>query len=244
MLKYEVNEVPEGLETYYTKTDDGKFRLQVEGVVSQAQFDEQKNKVKEFRDKNTELLKDNTSLNSFKDVLGGSGNLTPEGINKKIEELANSRAETLIKDLKTKHQDEVNTLTTDLNGKKSKLNSLTLTEQVRKAGPKHGVLDSAYDDVMYRAERDWEIGDDGSMKLKTAKLNSDGKAITTLEDWVADTVKAAPHLAKPSQGTGAGNGIRSKANPATPGESERAVGLKAIAAGLSANGGSKTPPLN
>lgn len=121
---------------------------------------------------------------------------------------------------------------------------MTLTEQVRKAGPKHGVLDTAYDDVMYRAERDWEIGDDGSMKLKAPKLNAEGKPIATLEDWVADTVRTAPHLAKPSQGTGAGNGLRSKASPATPGESARPSGIDAIAAGLSSKSGASAPPLN
>lgn len=244
MLKYEVNEVPVGLEEYYKETGAGTYRLAVEGVVPEADYQKVKNDLKDFRQKNIDVMKERDSLVAFRDVLGASGNLTPDGINKKIEELANSRAETLIKDLKSKHDDEVKALTADLQAKRQKLNSLMLTEQVRKAGPKHGVLDTAYDDVMYRAERDWEIADDGSMKLKNPKLGADGKAITTLEDWVADTVRTAPHLAAKSQGTGAGNGIRSKANLATPGDSDRPTGMAAIAAGLSSNAGAKAPALN
>ena len=243
ILKYETNEVPEGLEAHYSKTDSGSYRLNVEGIVTQAELEEQKSKVKEFRQKNTDLLKENGTLNSFKDVLGTSGNLTPENIESKLEAMANHRAEVLISNMKKTHNDEMTTLKTDLNGKVAKLNGLTLTEQVRKAGPKHGVLDSAYDDVMYRAERDWEFGEDGTLKMKASKLNSEGKTIVTLEDWVAETVKVAPHLAAKSTGTGITNGLRKTNSVSQPQETEGMSGVDQIGAAL-AKKAQNAPRLN
>ncbi len=230
MLKYETNEVPEGLESYYQQDGD-VFRLKVEGVVPQAKYDEEKRKVSEFRTTNTKLLKENGELVSFKDVLGGE-TLTPESINRKIETMATNRAEALIKEMKEKHETELTTLKTDLSGKVAKLNGLTLTEQVRKAGTKHGVLDTAYDDVIYRAERDWEFGEDGALKLKAEKLDGEGKAIKSIEDWVANTVKVAPHLAAQSKGTGIQPGLRKTNQVTQPQDTEGMSGPDQIAAAL------------
>lgn len=240
MLKLNTNEVPEGLETYYTKQDDGSFRLQVEGVVAEAEHLKVKNDLTEFRKNNIALLKDNGTLNSFKDVLGG-GNLTPDGISKKIEDLAKTRADSLVDEMRKAHKTELDEITKDRDNRKSRLSSLTLNDEVRKAGPKHGVLETAYDDVMYRAQNAWEVTDEG-LKMKVEKLDAEGKAYT-METWMAETVKVAPHLAAQSKGIGAGNNIRKGSPISVNKNTDGMSGPDRIAAAL-ANKGNPAPRLN
>jgi hypothetical protein len=206
MLKYQTNEVPEGLEQYYEDNGDGSFVLKVEGVVSAAEFNEQKNKVKEFREKNTELLKKQSTLDAMEGIFG-EGGLKPADIESKINKIAQERAQALADNAVKAAQERVKELETGLNTKTQKLSQLMLGEAVQKAGQKHGVIPTAYDDVLRRAQYDFEVTDDG-LKFKQEKLDAEGKPYT-VESWMAEQAQAAPHLFAQSQGTGAARPAKS-----------------------------------
>lgn len=226
MLKFVTNEVPAGLENYYTDAGDGTFRLQVEGVVPEAEVAAIKAKNKELRDSNIGLLKTNESLSSFEKVFG-TGNVTPDAINARIETLATERASKLSENAVKAAQERVKELESGLSTKQQKLSKLLLGEAVQKAGTKHGVVPTAYDDVLRRAESDFEVTDEG-LKFKQEKNDAEGKPYT-VDSWMAEQAKAAPHLFAQSQGTGA-------SRPAKPGTVTQPQGQRSagdlIASGL------------
>lgn len=239
MLQLVTQTVPEGLSEYYQDQNDGTFRLKVEGVITEAEHKAVKEKNNELRQTNINLLKTNESLSSFEKVFG-TGNVSPEAINSRIESLATERAGKLSENAVKAAQDRVKELETGLSTKSQKLSKLLLGEAVQKAGTKHGVVPTAYDDVLRRAESDFEVTDDG-LKFKQEKLDASGQPYT-VDSWMAEQAKAAPHLFAQSQGTGA-------SRPAKPGtgNNQQVAGRTAtdmIAAGLNQNTAGNARRLN
>lgn len=213
---------------YFTKNDDGTYTEVTDKLYTETEYKDVKTKNNELRQTNTNLLKTNETLSAFADVLDGAQNITPEGLMKKIEEKATAKAGTMVSEMKTKHQTELEDLTKKLTGATGTLNKLTLSDAVRKAAPKHGVLDTAYEDVMFRAERDFEIKD-GAIVRKDGKLDSSGAAYT-VESWLGEVVKSAPHLAKTPTGPGARQNAGQRTNTVNSGE--RKTGMDLISSGL------------
>lgn len=183
---------------FYTKNDQGEFVEVTDKLYTEAEYKEVKTKNAELRSTNTNLLKSNETLSAFANVLDGVQNITPEGLMRKIEEQATRKAEAMVTEMKTKHQTEFGDLKTKYDSTVSQFQKLLLGDAVRKAGPKHGVLETAYDDVLRRAEADFKV-EDGKVVFKGDKLNANGQPYT-VDSWVADTVKNAPHLAAPAKG--------------------------------------------
>jgi len=227
MLKYQTTDVPAGLENFYTDNGDGTFRLQVEGVVPESEVVALKAKNKEFREANIGLLKTNESLSSFEKVFG-TGNVTPDGINARIETLATERATLLSENAVKAAHERVKELETGLSTKQQKLSKLMLGEAVQKAGTKHGVVPTAFDDVLRRAESDFEVTDEG-LKFRQEKLDVEGKPYT-VDSWMAEQAQAAPHLFAQSQGTSAAR--PSKPGTATTQNSAPKSASELIASGL------------
>lgn len=230
MLKFsvqEITEVPAELQSYYDKTEDGSYRLKVEGVVLESDVAQLKAKNKELRESNIGLLKTNESLSSFEQVFG-IGNVKPDVIQSKIQEIASKKAESLVTEMKANYETKMRELETGLIKKSSKLTELMLGEAVQKAGVRHGVVATAFDDVLRRAQSDFEVTDEG-LKFKHEKLDAEGKAYN-LDSWMAEQAKQAPHLFASSQGTGATR--PAKANQAkAPPVSRLAAGLQQRATG-------------
>ena len=201
MLKLITSEVPAGLETYYTPTDNGQFRLQVEDVVPTAEVETLKQKVKEFRETNISLAKDNEKFKSFSQVFGGE-NVSAEKLQEKIDSLAVARVESLTEQMKSTYDTKVNELSDKLSKAGSKLSELTLGSEVVKAASDHGVISSALEDVQFRANNAFMVDETGSVKFKEEKLDSNGKPYT-VSSWMQEIKTKAPHLFAPSQGTGA-----------------------------------------
>ena len=209
MLKMITDDVPAGLETYYQPTEGGKFRLQIEDAVPVAEVETLKQKNKEFRDNNINLLKENEKYKGFS-TLVGSDSLTPDKFQEKIESLAQLRVASLTEHMKSNYETKIKELSDVATRSGSKLSELVLGSEVTKAASEHGVLGSALEDVQFRAKNAFEVVD-GELKFKDNKLDAEGKPYT-LKSWMQEVKTKAPHLFAPSQGTGAmkpkGSGVR------------------------------------
>lgn len=236
-LKFEVNQVPVGLEEHYKVQDNGTYHLNVEGVISQNEYNkvvEDNKKVKasvsEFRNNNITLK---SQVETFTSIFGSEG-VDPTKINDKINSLAEQRANERTLEMKTNYETKVSELETGLNTTKSRYSELVLGKQVQDAVTKYGVHSSAIEDVLFRANQAFAIVDD-KLVYKSEKLDKDGKAFT-IDTWAIELAKSAPHLFAQSQGTGAtksvGNGINRSVAP---------TGINRIAQGLNNASGANKP---
>lgn len=228
-LQFETTTVPEGLEAHYTAAEDGKFRLNVEGVVPASQVTELKEKVNQFRTTNTELLKKQSALEAMEAILG-EGGLKPTEVEKRINDLATTRANTLVEEMKNRYEGQVKDLNDGLSKRTQKLNELQLTNAVVKAASAHGVRSSALEDVQYRASRAFSIDEDGNLKYNQDKLDADGKAYT-VDSWLKELAPTATHLFEANQGTGTPKNARTSPGSAKYNNAP-ANGLDKIQAGL------------
>lgn len=216
---------------YYTKNEDGTFVEVTEVLHSDADVKKIKDKNTELRATNTNLLKTNESLSAFADVLDGVQNITPEGLKTKIDAKAAERAEQMLKAAKEKYDAEVGELKTALTGANGQLHTLVLGSEVQKAGTKHGVLSTAYDDVLRRAETVFQVKD-GKIVPKDELARDANGAPLAIDTWMENQAKEAPHLfTKPT-----GPNVARNSNVRTPSNSDgaRKSGMDLISSGLAA----------
>lgn len=225
MLKMITNEVPEGLNDYYEPTEGGQFKLKVEGAVPITEYESVKGKVKEFRDTNTQLLKEKTKYQDFSQLVGGE--LSPEKFNEKIESLAQSRVGALTESMKNAYETKLKDLETNYGKASKKLSELVLNSEVTKVATEHGVLSSALEDVMLRANTSFTVVD-GELKFKEEKLDAEGKPYN-IKTWILEQKSRAPHLFAQSQGTGP---TRPRGSGSVRAGSEGVTGVDRIAAAL------------
>jgi hypothetical protein len=208
-LKFKTNEVPAELEAFYKQSEDGTYVLDVEGAVEAAEVEKLKQKVKEFRENNSNLLKTNASLSAFEQVVGGLGNITPDALNSKLDTLAAQRAESMVTTMKAKYEDELKVLRDGHAKASGQLSELLLGREVQTAGVNAGVVPSAYDDVLRRAKDAFEIRE-GVVTYKGQSLDANGQPYT-VNTWMSELSKSASHLFAPSQGIGATRNVRAQA---------------------------------
>lgn len=200
MLQMITNEVPVGLETYYEATDNGQFRLKVEGAVPAAELESLKNKNKEFRDTNINLLKESEKYKSFSTLIGDD-KLSPDKFQEKIDSLANARVTAMTEQMKQSYETKIKELSDVATRSSTRLNDLVLGSEVTKAAADYGVISTALEDVIVRAKASFDIVE-GEIKFKEGKLDSSGKPYT-ISTWLQEVKTKAPHLFAPSHGTGA-----------------------------------------
>lgn len=193
MLKFETTEVPAGLENYYESTGTG-YRLKVEGAVPVAELDEQKNKLKEFRENNIALTRKNDELARFEQMFQ-SGEFSSEKISAKIDEQAKLKA----LEIKAAYDRDIQENTEKLNGVQEALRKTLLDAAVTKAAIGHGVAESALPDVFTRAKDAFTVLD-GKLKASSTSLDENGSELT-VESWMKKLVKDAPHFFNSSRGS-------------------------------------------
>ena len=196
MLKLETNEVPEGLEAYYEDTGTGVFKLKVDGAVPANQHSELKTKLSEFRNTNVELKKRVEQLAAFEEMFK-SGEFSSDKLQAKVEALALERAS----QMKAAYDEQLTTLTKTLQGEQSRLANIVMSDAVSKAALKHGVSDTAIEDVLSRARTAFKV-EDGQLTAADNNLDAKGNKVT-LDSWMAGLATAAPHLFQASRGTSA-----------------------------------------
>ena len=211
MLDLEVNEVPEGLESHYVAKDDGKFVLDVKGMVPttkleslQDELNATKEKVSEFRTNNRKLYSD---LEAKKAATGD------ESV--QLDELKGQ-----FDNIKTQLETENLAL-------KSQLEEVILSDQVRKLASDMGVYDSAVDDVLNRSKKMFAVADGKVVPQKKSYVDKDGNSLT-METWVRDLSENAPHLFLSSSGANARQSVKGKAQVVLTGTQKIAAGLNKL----------------
>lgn len=214
-LKYTVDSVDtldEAVKTLYTKGQDGKFYLDVDGVVP-------KDRVDEFRNNNIELKK---QLEKFKDVDPAKYQEAMKTL-KALEEKklidAGNLDEVVAQRVKEMSQ-EFEAQSTELNNKLStanrQLEALMIDAAAKTVAIQTGVLPTAVDDVILRAKTVFSVKDGVVMAMENGKpmYDKDGTTPMTIDSWVKGLKKTAPHLFTMPAGGGAGGSGHGGLNPA------------------------------
>jgi len=223
-------EIPKGQEALYTERD-GKWVLDVEGMVPSAELQSANDRLSEFRSNNITLSQQLKDLEGKKfltqeeqeeyDLLKATKqeiedkNLIDAG---KIEELLASRTERLRQDYDNQiggFKKQIEKLTTTANTFEDRLGGVLVEAEVSKILSENGYLpvQGALSDVVSRARGTWKVDEKGNLVALDGNGNavygSDPQTPLSMAEWAATTVKEAPYLFMESKGTG-GDGDKGK----------------------------------
>ena len=187
-LQYEVTAVPEGLESYY-KEADGKFVLDVEGVVPAAQYTHVQSRVQELDSKVAEFRTNNIALKQQLETAGKS--------QVDIDALLEPR----IEEMKKNYVSQIETLNTTKTSLEQHLERVLLSDGVKEAAIKYGVLETALPDVISRARETFTVKD-GQVVSRNKAVDKEGKPLS-VTSWITGLTETASHLFAPSRGSGA-----------------------------------------
>lgn len=214
--------VPEALKSAYVEKD-GKWSLDVSGMVSADELATMRTKVDDFRSNNLSLTE---KLKAF----DGKKILTTEeqeeftrladqeqSIKDKklidsgqIDELLATRTEKLRGDYDARivSLEESLTSTKDISGRhERRLSELLVEVEVGRVLSKsqNSPVQGALADIFSRAGSTWKVNEEGSLVALNAKgeqvYGSEANPLT-LDEWLVQTVKDAPYLFEANQGTG------------------------------------------
>lgn len=206
MLKFildNLDSVPEAMRSLYRQREDGKWILQVEGAVPAE-------KLAEFRDNNTKLLKD---LEKFKDVdpvkyaelLKIETDLRNGKVKdgKTVEEIVAERTDAM----KKAHEKQVGELSKTVETTTTELSRLKISDAAVAVATELGLRPTAREDLVGRVTQLFRLKDG-----KPVAVNPDGSEIygsgaepLSIKEYVGGLVEKAPHLFEASQGSGAHN---------------------------------------
>lgn len=201
----DINKVDESVRSFYVKSAEGKYVLNVNGAVPKAKLDE-------FRSNNIDLVKKlenykDVDLSKYKDLLeldrkAREKELIEAG---KVEEVVQERVKVMREELETK----VTSLAEQNGAMSRQLEMLLVDNAVKGSAVTNGVLPVALDDVILRAKTVFKI-ENGVPIAKDDKnqviYGEDGKTPLSVESWVKMLKKTAPHLFAGFNGSGAGGG--------------------------------------
>ena len=234
-----IDELPETLRPFYAEGEDGKYRLQVDGLVG-------KEKLAEFRNTNTELMKQLTQVEEAVTAYRTLGD-EPAKLAEELKDLRALRQRVDDRDLidKKGFEEALNKRTAEM--KASADNQIrTLTEALKKAEVERdtavtrhqrsvidrdltdaalaaGVRPTAIPDLLFRAERaGWILTDKNKVVLRDDEggtqyvIGADGASPLTPKEWINGHVRdTAPHFFDMPTGGGAlgSNGAAGSKNP-------------------------------
>lgn len=196
--------LPEAVQGLYAKTDDGKFRLGVEGIEDTTGLKTALQKEREAKEVAARGLKELTEkwgdLDSdvVKDLIAKfEGNeeskLIREG---KIDLVLQKRTEAMRKEL-LKQVEDAKKETEKQAQKANRWTRLVLDNMVRQAGIKAGVHASGIEDALLHAPlAGFEVTDEGEAVCKrdgNVVLGKDGKTSMSLLDWFESRKEISPH---------------------------------------------------
>lgn len=219
-------DIPEALAALYVEKD-GKFVLEVEGMVSAADLATMRSRLDDFRTNNvslTEKLKlfDGKKVLTQEEVEEFERLATQEQSIKdkklidsgKIDELLASRTEVMRSDFEAK----IEALTKSLNETKEiaslhegRLGSVLVESEIGRllSSSNNRPIQGALGDIFARAGQTWKVNDTG----KLVALKADGEQLygseanpLTMDEWLVQTVKDAPYLFEANQGSGGDGG--------------------------------------
>lgn len=213
--KADVDALPEAQRSLYKETD-GRFILDVEGMVLDEDHGALNTKLAEFRDKNIKLLKD---LDKYKDV-------DPDKYRQTLTELEQLKAKGIkpdemqaaiaaaVEKATGPITERLTAMQTERDNAKKALDKKELDDALWKVGMASGVRDEAKEFWLAEASKVFRRDDKGNI----AAFNGDqqmfsarrGKAteLMTAEEWALEVAPKSPSLAilyKDSKGGGAQN---------------------------------------
>lgn len=235
LTKDEHGKLDAALQALYVEKG-GAFLLDVEGLVSQEDFDASEAKLAEFRDNNVKLLKeakrfegvDPDEYHTLKDTVT---KLEKQGV-KKSDDIAAVVAEAV-----AKATDPLNTrlksIETERDAALKAVADKTLDDTLWAAGVAAGIADSAKVDFLGRARAVFAF--DGAKVVAKkddtplySKRRNNTTSPLTPEEWASDPewlLKEAGHLYKKSSGTGAQGGGRSDTGARVVNSDPMALGM-------------------
>lgn len=196
-----LDDVSENHKSLYEQTDDGKYRLDVDGAVPREKLDE-------FRQNNIELLKKlegfkNVDVQKYTKLLEIEKRINDKDLVDagKIDEAVQSR----IQSMKTEHEGVVKDLSEKLNISNRQLESLLIDSAVRVKALELGALPAAMDDVLLRAKSAFKLVDGVAIPHVDGKpvYGKDGVNPMSVEEWISGLSKSASHLFGKTSGGGA-----------------------------------------
>ena len=194
-LPYEIaGEPAEEVKAFYKQSESGTFVLDVEGVVPVTKFQEVETKFKETDSKLKEFRENNITLRKELEQKAGTG------VN--IETLL----ETHVAELKTNYSSQLNALSEQKNALEQHLERVVLSDGVKEAAIKYGVLESALPDVLSRAKETFVVKD-GKPTPKDKLIDKEGNPMG-VTNWIQALAETAPHLFAQSRGSGAQKPIK------------------------------------
>lgn len=187
-LQYEATSVPEELKPFY-KEVEGKFVLDVEGVVPETQYKQTQTRVQELDAKVAEFRNNNITLRQQLEQAG----------QKEVD--VEALLEPRIGEMKANYTKQIEDLSKTKSQLEQHLERVLLSDSVKDAAIKHGVLETALPDVLNRA-REAFIVKDGVAQSKDKAVDKEGKPLT-VQSWLLNLTETASHLFAPSRGSGA-----------------------------------------
>ena len=188
-LEFFVNQVPEGQESLYREVEGG-FQLDVVGVVPETKYQEVETKVKELDSKIGEFRTNNIQLKQQLEKASGQPGFD-------LDSVVKEQVQIQVSEMK-KNLDQ---LTDQLKIKDTQLEQVILSDGVKEAAIKYGVLESAIPDVLNRARETFQVKD-GKAISKQKSVDKDGNPLN-ITSWINQLSEAAPHLFAKSSGAGA-----------------------------------------
>lgn len=195
--------VDAAIQPLYTKGEDGKFILGVEGMVPSSKLDE-------FRTNNIELKR---QIEQFKDVDPKRYKELVDQFNKLNEKKlidageVDKVVEQRVTALRTEMEKTVKDLTESRDGLSNRLASVLIDSTVKSAAIAVGAVPTAVDDVVLRAKALFTLKD-GEVVAMNSKgeviYGKDGTTPLGIDEWVKTLKTMAPHLFAGMQGGGAG----------------------------------------
>jgi hypothetical protein len=199
--------VPEIHRTLYIQTDDGKFKLDAEGVedVSGLKSALEKERAERRQARaDLEKFKDIDPV-KYHDAVARLNAIDEKELIDKgdLDKIVESR----VKALKDRLEGELTNERTSKQTMQQRLEELLIDSEVQRESLPL-VVDTAMGDVVRRAREIFSIVDGHSVPMRDGKIvyGEDGVTPLTIRDWLAGLAKTAPHLFKQSQGGGAGTG--------------------------------------
>ena len=221
-------EIPAGLESFY-KEKDGKWVLEVEGMVPQTELQSANERLTEFRSNNITLsqqLKEfegkkflsQEEQEEFDELKAKAEEIKDKDLIDagKIDELVNTRTERLRTDYDNQIkglQKQVSDSTALATNYQSRLAGVLVEAEVGKVMSSAGLqpVQGALSVVVSRARSVWKVNDKGDLVALDSNDNpvygTDPTVPLTMAEWAASTAKDAPYLFMENSGTG-GEGER------------------------------------
>ena len=211
--------IPEGLREHYKKGDDGKFRLEAEGVEDvtglKSALEKERNDRKTTAQKLKELTEQLGDLDPVKarEALKKLQELEDKKLidSGKIDELLAQRTERMQADHNNQvaaFKKNIDNLTKDRDQSTARLSELLIDNALRAAATKAGVKATAIEDAVLWGKQLYRIKDGNPVPMRGDAIvyGKNPQEPMPMEEWLGTMIGEKPHWFEESAGGGAGGG--------------------------------------